>query len=238
MPDRYTYPGSHVLANLHGYHDPELWKAAERRTVNTHLAELVEHPVVGAFDLPHLQAIHARLVRGFYSWVGQLRTTDTGPGGTGIAHCRPEFVVAEATRIFTVLAEMDRLRGRDRDGFSRDLAWVWGEITVVHPFRDVNTRSQFAFFNQLAAEAGWLIDWSRIDPYVFGHARTVAIFADERGLDALLYPALERLGDTTHADLAQTTQEGAQRFGRPGELRTRAELDRELQAAIDRRRSG
>lgn len=89
MPDRYTYPGSHVLANLHGYHDPDLWKAAERRVVHAHLADLVERPISGSFDLRHLQAIHAYLVQGFYSWGGQLRATDTGPGGTGIAHCRP-----------------------------------------------------------------------------------------------------------------------------------------------------
>lgn len=88
MTDQYCYPASHVLVNLHGYTDPELWKAAERRVVHTLLATLVEHPVTGNFDLAHLQAIHAALVRGFYSWGGQLRTTDTGPGRTGIAHCR------------------------------------------------------------------------------------------------------------------------------------------------------
>lgn len=54
MPDRYCYPGSHVLVNLHGNTDPELWKAAERRVINTNLAELTDHPVVGDFDLPHL----------------------------------------------------------------------------------------------------------------------------------------------------------------------------------------
>ncbi|MFT3969011.1 MAG: Fic family protein [Micropruina sp.] len=143
MPDHYCYPGSHVLVNIHGYADPELWKAAERRVVRTHLADLVEHPVAGGFDLAHLQAIHGALVDGFYSWGGQLRTTDTGPGGTGIAHCRPEFIRAETDRVFGTLTEADYLRGRDRDAFSRGLAWTWGELTVIHPFRDVNTRTQF-----------------------------------------------------------------------------------------------
>ena len=46
-------------------------------------------------------------MEGFYDWGGQLRETDTGPGGTGIAHCRPEFIPAEAERIFTALAAMD-----------------------------------------------------------------------------------------------------------------------------------
>ena len=234
MPDRYTYPGSHVLANLHGYHDPDLWKAAERRVVHAHLADLVERPISGSFDLRHLQAIHAYLVQGFYSWGGQLRATDTGPGGTGIAHCRPEFIVAEANRIFTALADQEWLRDRDRDAFSRGLAWAWGELTVVHPFRDVNTRSQFAFFNQLAAEAGWLIDWTRIDSHLFGYARTVAIFADERGIDALLHPALEPIVLDSRAK-QQRMQESAWVFSSPGRPRSRADLDRELHEAIERR---
>ena len=33
-------------------------------------------------------------------------------------------------------------------------------------------------FNQLAVEAGWVLDWNQIDPHVFAHARTVAIYRD------------------------------------------------------------
>ena len=32
-------------------------------------------------------------------------------------------------------------------------------------------------FNQLAVEAGWVLDWNQIDPHVFAHARTVATTA-------------------------------------------------------------
>ncbi|MFT3860870.1 Fic/DOC family protein [Micropruina sp.] len=141
MADQYTYPGSDVLVNLPGYTHPEAWKEAAVAHVSARLGDLVEHPITGDFDLAHLQAIHAALVDGFYSWGGQLRTADTGPGGTGIAHCRPEFIRAETDRVFGTLAEESFLRGRDRDAFSRGLTWTWGELTVIHPFRDVNTRT-------------------------------------------------------------------------------------------------
>ncbi len=233
MPDPYSYPGSHVLVNIHGYVDPELWKAAERRVVQTRLTDLVEHPIPGDFNLTHLQAIHAALVDGFYSWGGQLRTTDTGPGGTGIAHCRPEFIEAEAERVFNALAETDYLRGRDRDAFSQGLAWTWGELTVIHPFRDVNTRTQFTFFNQLALHAGWLIDWTMIDPYLFGYARTVAIVSDERGIDALLFPALKPLVGGVAP--TEPLRRGVDRFVAGRSAWTRPELDRALVAAIEQR---
>lgn len=233
MADQYTYPGSHVLVNLPGYTRADAWKEAEVAHVSAWLAAFVEHPIAGDFDLAHLQAIHAALVDGFYSWGGQLRETDTGPGGTGIAHRRPEFIRAEADRVFGALAEADYLGGRDRDAFSRALAWTWGELTVIHPFRDVNTRAQFAFFNQLALHAGWLIDWTTIDPYLFGYARTVAIVSDERGIDALLFPALKPLVGKDPP--SERLRQGVDRFVAGRSARTRPELDRALVAAIELR---
>lgn len=145
MPDHYTYPGTEILINLPGYRHEATWKAAERLAVGVRMTELLTDPLPGEFDFAHLRAIHRHLVQDLYAWGGQLRDTDTGPAGTGIAHCRPAFIPGEADRIFTKLAEMDFLRHRDRDAFSEGLAWVWAETTVLHPFRDVNTRSQFVF---------------------------------------------------------------------------------------------
>lgn len=222
--------------NIPGYTDPALWTDAETLVVGTHQAELLLTPIEGGFDLPHLQAIHTHLVRGFYTWGGALRDTDTGPGGTGIAHCRPPFIPAEADRIFTALARMDFLCGRDADAFSRGLAWVWGETTVLHPFRDINTRSQFVFFSQLARRAGWVIDWNRIDPHVFAHARLVAIVRDEAGIDALLRPALTTVQDVDRTDeLRQQMHDAQAVFFTPRPPRTSEQLDRELREAIQQR---
>lgn len=240
MPDRYTYPGTDVLVNLLGYTQPEAWKAAETALVSARMFQLFRDPLPGGFDLAHLQAIHRHLIQDLYTWGGQLRETDTGPGGTGIAHCRPEFIPAEAARIFGALADMEFLRGRDRDGFSVGLAWAWGETTVLHPFRDVNTRSQFVFFNQLAHEAGWAIDWTAIDPYVFAHAhaRTVAIVRDEAGIEALLHPALIPLDEAVrHDELRDRLAHAQEGFFAPHRPRTPAQLDRGLERARRRRGS-
>jgi cell filamentation protein len=239
MPDHYTYPGTEVLVNIRGYTDPGLWKDAETLAVAARQAELLMAPIDGGFDLAHLRAIHAHLVQDFYAWGGQLRDTDTGPGGTGIAHCRPQFILSEAERIFSALHEMSFLRGRDADAFSRGLAWVWGETTVLHPFRDVNTRSQFVFFTQLAREAGWVIDWGRIDPQVFAHARTVAIVQDAAGIDALLRPALRTVPAVARAEeLRQKMRDAESAFFTPRPYRTPAQLDRELRTALERRARG
>lgn len=232
MPDRYTYPGTEVLINLPGYTDPVLWKRAERLAIAARYAELSLNPIEGDFDLGHLQAIHAHLVQDMYTWGGELRDTDTGAGGTLLAHCRPQFIPAEADRIFGAMRDADHLRNRDADSFSRGLAWFWGETTVLHPFRDGNTRSQFVFFNQLVRAAGWVIDWDLIDARVFAHARTMAISRDETGIDALVYPAL-LASNTIDDDAPRHAAARAVSLHEP--RRTRADLDEALHAAIKSR---
>lgn len=182
MPDRYTYPGSDVLINKYGITDHDDWKEAETDFIGARMFHLREHPLDGSYDLAHLQAIHAYLTQDMYSWGGEIRDTDTHPGGTGIAHCRPQFIVTEAKRVFGQLASRGYLRGLNADAFSDGLAWVWGETTAIHPFRDANTRSQHIFFNQLAHDAGWVIDWSQIPGDVFAHARTLAIVENHSGI--------------------------------------------------------
>ena len=130
---------------------------------------------------------------------------------------------------------MDHLRGRDREQFSAGLAWTWGEVTAIHGFRDVNTRSQFVFFNQLAESAGWLIDWNQIDPHVFAHARTRAIARSEDGLDALLHPALVPARGLDGQEIRTRMLRSATEFTRPRVSRERELLDRELRAALRRR---
>ncbi|OZB80896.1 MAG: hypothetical protein B7X41_17365 [Microbacterium sp. 14-71-5] len=238
MPDRYTYPDSEVLVNLPGYRDPAAWHEAETALVQIRMAELTDHPLPGDFGLDHLRAIHRHLTQDLYIWGGQLRDTDTGPAGTGLAHCRPEFIPAEAERIFGRLAAEQRLTGLDRDAFAGRLSWVWGETTALHPFRDVNTRSQFVFFNDLARQAGWVIDWRQIDPHVFAHARTLAIAQDERGIEALLQPALLTVADAArHDELVDHMTEIRLEHLRPRPARPVTELDADLRRAIEARRS-
>ncbi|GAA2535536.1 hypothetical protein GCM10009860_14910 [Microbacterium mitrae] len=130
MPDHYTYPGSDVLVNKLGITDYEHWKFVETEVIGQRMGELREHPIPGDYDLPHLLAIHRALTSDLYAWAGEVRDTDTHPGGTGIIHCRPQFIVAEAERVFGQLAARDYLRGLDADAFSDGLAWVWGETTT------------------------------------------------------------------------------------------------------------
>ncbi len=53
--------------------------------------------------------------------------------------------------------------GLRRERFVELLAHYYGELNVLHPFREGNGRTQRAFLRQLSAAAGWRLDWSALD---------------------------------------------------------------------------
>ena len=57
----------------------------------------------------------------------------------------------------------DFLQGLDRETFVARLAHYLGEVNAVHPFREGNGRSQRAFFEQLAHDAGFTLAWQHLD---------------------------------------------------------------------------
>lgn len=92
------------------------------------------------------------------------------------------------------------------------------------------------FFNQLSEQAGWVIDWNLIDAHVFAHARTMAIVRDEKGIDALLRPALVSAADLgRREELRERMEQTRTEFFRPRPARDRGALDAELEKALRRR---
>lgn len=157
MSDPYTDPVTGCLLNRLGLSDPAALAAAEREIVNLAALGLARDPVGGRFDLDHLREIHRRLFGVVYPWAGQLRTVVIAKGSV---FCLPQYLPGEADRVFTALAGERWLRGLHRDGFVDRLAWYLGEVNALHPFREGNGRTQRVFFAELAARAGWAIDWA------------------------------------------------------------------------------
>lgn len=195
MPDRYTYPGAEVLKNKSGIEDPHLAYALETEVAYYRLVEFSAHPIPGDFDLDHLRAMHRAVYADLWDWAGEIRTVDTGTTNTGLAHCRPQFIVEQARIVFGGIERDDFLRNMDHDTVSDRLAYHWGETTALHPFRDGNTRIQRLFFHQMTTEAGWSIDWESINAGMdqFIHARLIAHGGNHEPLRDVLAPTLRPL---------------------------------------------
>lgn len=72
--DPYVYPGTDVLRNMRGIRDGNELEELETRLTFLRGLQLASHPLVGEYDLSHLQAFHHYLFAGLYEWSGELRT--------------------------------------------------------------------------------------------------------------------------------------------------------------------
>lgn len=123
--DPYLDKNSGVLRNLLGITDQAALDTAESSLSFLRASELIEKPVIGLFDLPHLQAIHQRLFGDVYDWAGQLRLVEIQKGTTAFA--RQMVIESAAGQLFGQLLKEQYLRGVDAQAFSLRAGFYLGE---------------------------------------------------------------------------------------------------------------
>lgn len=161
MPDElYCYRGSNVLKNKMGIRNKERLHETERKLTMLRILELLDKPVRGAFDLKHLQEIHAYIFQDVYDWAGELRKVDIAKGNM---FCNAMFLSGQAEEVFGRLKAENYLYGLEEDGFAARLAYYFSEINALHPFREGNGRSQREFIRCLALHNGYVINFVNVD---------------------------------------------------------------------------
>jgi cell filamentation protein len=158
--DPYTDPVTGVLRNELGLDTREELAAAEREITHAALILIRESPVRATYDLPHLCAIHRRIFDDIYGWAGQIRTVAIAKGSP---FCLPQYIESSSVGIFRALRGENFLQSLERGPFIERLTFYLGEVNAVHPFREGNGRTQRAFFEQLARDAGFTLNWQHLD---------------------------------------------------------------------------
>lgn len=181
--DPYVYPDTDVLRNMRDIRNGDELEEFEAHLTFLRGLQLASDLIAGEYDLAHLQAFHRYLFAGLYEWAGELRTVVLAKTDL---FCLPEHIESYGTEIFGKLAEEDRLRGLDRELFIDRLAHYLGDVNALHPFRDGNGRAQRAFFAQLAADAGYRLDWQFVDPQRNTHVSMATMQGDEVPMRNLL----------------------------------------------------
>ena len=184
--DDYFIPGTSVLRNKftapgkpYGEPDPAKLRTLEEAHAHSRIQELAETPIEGRFDYDHMKAIHAAIFQDCYEWAGVPRVGPNGwmtkdgpnvldpgdPTPVAYGYYPGGRVMNEAAEAeYAKLAARDLLRGLGHREFVDELAESWGELNVIHSFREGNTRSQFVFFSQLAEQAGYRLDATQFAP--------------------------------------------------------------------------
>lgn len=160
--DPYSYPGLDVLLNKANIQDDGKLSQFEFRKSAERALELSESPIKGHYDLDHLKAIHKHLFQDVYEWAGEIRNVDISKGKSHFAP-RTHIESYANSSVFKDLANDNHLRGMGKEQFIERLAHHYAEINALHPFREGNGRSTRIFIQQLARDASYDIDYTKID---------------------------------------------------------------------------
>jgi cell filamentation protein len=180
-----------ILRNLRGLTNQALLDRFERRQALRALIDLEINPVHEKFDQAHLQAIHRRIFEKVYPWAGELRQVNIArPGSYPFALV--QFMQVNLDRTFASLASEGRLKTLSLASFADRAAFYMGELNTLHPFREDNGRTLREFIRELAAEAGFKIDWSRVTQEQMYEASSLSHnLGKSSGLAAVIRSALD-----------------------------------------------
>ncbi len=155
--DPYQYATSTVLKNIPDIRNAEALEVFEQRATALRLDEMIVAIADAPATLATWQMIHRILFQDVYSWAGQIRMVQLAKGDTLFA--MPEHIEAEAKRIFDAFGQED-LTTLERKQLIPKLSYYFGELNVLHPFREGNGRTQKLLFDEIARRCGYRIDWS------------------------------------------------------------------------------
>lgn len=159
--DPYVSASTGLLVNKLGLRDEAVLREFEYEASALRIMQLREKPIEGRFDMAHLCKLHQHIFQDVYDWAGQPRTVNISKGGTSFA--KVSMLESYAENIAKQLEGEKALKGLEKPAFVDRLAHYYAEWNALHPFREGNGRSTREMVGQLAREAGYELDQTRID---------------------------------------------------------------------------
>ena len=157
--DPYIDPQSGILRNLVRATTYLELRKAEGDIVT--LSEISLDSVPHTVDLTELQRIHRSLFGKIYDWAGELRTVNIRKGSEEY-FLDYAYLENGAKFVFEELRKENYMQGLKRKDFVKRLAYFYEQSNIIHPFREGNGRTQRIFWQRVANEAGYKIDWSKV----------------------------------------------------------------------------
>ncbi|WP_400241834.1 Fic/DOC family protein [Methanomethylophilus alvi] len=155
----YCYPNSSVLKNKFNLRDPIKLENLERSTSLVRMLELDSIMFKPPFDFELLKTIHRKIFGDIYDWAGTIRKVDIAKGNR---FCNSEYIEVQANLLFDQLKKEKYLKGLPTGDFIKRLAYYFGEINVIHPFREGNGRAQRKFIEILSRYCGYSMTFAEV----------------------------------------------------------------------------
>ncbi len=179
--DPSCYPGTSTLINLLNIQDANELEDAERDITLLNATEIEFSPP--PYNLDYLCKIHKTLFQDIYAWAGEVRDIDISKENTRF--CNVNRVIPEAEKLFSKLAQLDYLENTERSSLIQLIAEYYGEINMLHPFREGNGRTQRILFEHLIINTGHKISWSNITREDWLKANIASVYCDYSLLESI-----------------------------------------------------
>lgn len=156
-----------VFFNSYGICDAAILSQLEHRLTSLRIVSLLENPLVGQFDLDHLQRIHAALFSSLYTWAGKLRITPSSkraPNGFVSVFAEPETIQDKWAKLRDKIEGFLQNTDSPFDDKLSALIDIFVDANHAHPFPEGNGRSLQVFMTQLAQAQGVYLNFSTVNP--------------------------------------------------------------------------
>ena len=118
-----------------------------------------------------------------YDWAGELRVVDIAKGATRF--CNLHRIVPEASKLFEGLKQAQWFEHHERAELVSSTAQLFGDLNVIHPFREGNGRAQRILFEHIIINAGYQISWWAAEPGEWVQANIDAVVCDYSALESI-----------------------------------------------------
>ena len=184
------YYADDIVENKFGITDPDVLHNIEERIVAEKTSILLSEIYDGPPNEVFLKHVHLRLFEDIYNFAGRFREVDITKSDSSTPFCYARFLDKELYRIFDTLEKQAYLADLDRSSFARQLALLAADLNALHPFREGNGRAIRLYLILLADQAGYLLDYSRVQAAEIIDADKRAFEGNDAALLAL-YDAIE-----------------------------------------------
>lgn len=155
------YPGSSVLVNKLDTQNQAQLDETEMLIVGVKTIQFELNPFSGPLDFRYYKQLHGFLFGELYGWAGTVRNINLSKQHT--IFCPAEKIDALADRMFARIEKLNFLCGLPRRDFIAELTDFYSSVNYLHPFREGNGRTQRLYFQQLAKQAGYRLDFAAAD---------------------------------------------------------------------------
>ncbi|KOO10747.1 cell filamentation protein Fic, partial [Vibrio xuii] len=129
------------------------------------------------------------LFQDLFRWAGQLREVDISKGETRF--CTAPRIEIEGEKLFKLIPALSQIDEQEK--LIEEVASLFCEINLLHPFREGNGRVQRFFFEEMLFVLGYDLTWPELTKEQWVEANIAGVYLDLEPLKTIFRRAITKL---------------------------------------------